>query len=601
MVHARNLGHEVFADLSRHYRPLLTFHLFFVVLGLTTLTPLSGWLLAALIKASGQVMVSNDDLLFFVVTPLGLLWLLLSATLAAVFIFIHHAGMMMLCSSDAKGKAITPSAALWRVGCRLPGLLQLAGLQVAAHLMLAAPFLACLGFAYRWLLADYDIYYVINAHPPELWQFAGIAAVLMLGVITVNGTLYLRWIFALPVFILEQISPAAALKRSARLTLGSRKAIAFKVLLIGAVMASLPFAVSLLFDSLGELTLKLLPERYSLLIPVMVLLIACYALLGLISSFIAVSANSLTILRLYNRCRNKLCVLPLEREPRAAGFLAWSMELLLVLLALGQIIYVAQAFDTQGQVKITAHRGSSMLAPENSLSAIEQAILDGADYVELDVRETSDGVLVLLHDKDLRRLAKDPRDIWNVPYDELQQMEAGAWFDSQFYGEQIPRLIDAIAVLRGRAKLYLEIKTSPQSPELVQRTVALLQAADFIDDTLLAALSPDVLHQVRALEPGLRTSLLVHTAIGSVEGQPFEALALRDALVNPARANQVRRYGHELHVWTVNDRRAMGRYIDMGVDNIITDKPDVLAELLQERAQLSSAERLLLRIRNWVW
>jgi len=601
MIHAHHLGREILAEIRRSYRPLLTFHVFFTLLALTTLTPLSGWLLAALVNLSGQVMVGNDDLLSFVITPYGLFWLLLAGTTAAVFVFVQHAGIMMVASPDAERGAISATSALWRVGRRLPQLLQLAGLQVAAHLVLAAPFLAGMAFAFQWLLGGYDIYYVINAHPPELWQFAGVAGVLALGLVAVNGTLYLRWILALPVLLLESTGPRAALKRSVELTLGSRRAIALKVLSIAVVVASLPFAVSLLFDALGTLALGFLPERYGLLIPVMVLLIVGYALVGLVSAFVVVSANSLTLLKLYHRCRNRVCVLPPEREPRGAGIWAWGVELLLVVLAIGQITYVAQTFDAQEQVKISAHRGSSMRAPENSLAAIEKAIGDGADYIELDVRETSDGVLVLLHDRDLRRLANDPREIWNVPYEELREMEAGAWFDPRFHGERIPTLSEAIERIRGRARLYLEIKTSPHSPELVRRTVEALQREDFVDQTLLAALSPRVLHEVRRLEPDMRTSLLVHTAIGSVEGQPFEALALRDALVTPGRVNQIRRHGHELHVWTVNDRRAMARFIDMGVDNIITDKPDVLAELMRERAELSRAERLLLRIRNWVW
>lgn len=601
MIHAHYLGREILAEIRRNYRTLLTFHVFFTVLALTTLTPLSGWLLTGMVNLSGRVMVGNEDLLRFVVTPSGLFWLLASGTVAAVFVFIHHAGMMMVTSRDADRGAISATSALWRVVRRLPQLLQLAGLQVAAHLLLAAPFLAGLAFAFQWFLGGYDIYYVINALPPALWQFTGVAAVLLLGLLAVNGTLYLRWIFALPALLLESVSPRTALKRSVELTRGSRPAIAFKVLSIGAVVASLPFVVSVLFELLGTLALSLLPEHYALLIPVMLLLIVGYALVGLMTAFVAVSANSLAILKLYHRCRHQICVLPPEREPRATGVWAWGVEWLLVLLAVGQITYVAQTFDDREQVKISAHRGSSMRAPENSLAAIEKAIQDGADYLELDVRETSDGVLVLLHDRDLRRLASDPREIWNVTYEEVRQMEAGAWFHPRFRGERIATLSEAIELLRGRAKLYLEIKTSPHSPELVRRTVEALQQQDFVDETLVAALSPQVLHEVRRLEPELRTSLLVHTAIGAVEGQPFEALALRDALVTPSRVNQIRRHGHELHVWTVNDRRAMGRFIDMGVDNIITDKPDVLADLIRERAELSRAERLLLRIRNWVW
>jgi glycerophosphoryl diester phosphodiesterase len=122
-----------------------------------------------------------------------------------------------------------------------------------------------------------------------------------------------------------------------------------------------------------------------------------------------------------------------------------------------------------------------------------------------------------------------------------------------------------------------------------------------IDQSLLAALEPEVLHKAQRLAPGLRTSLLVHSVIGSIDGQPFDAIALRDALINPARISNIRRQNQEIHVWTVNDRQTMSRMIDRGVDNIITDRPELLAELLAERAELSDPERLMLRLRHWMW
>lgn len=83
-------------------------------------------------------------------------------------------------------------------------------------------------------------------------------------------------------------------------------------------------------------------------------------------------------------------------------------------------------------VQITAHRGASGSAPENTLVALQKAIEAGAEYAEIDVQETSDGKLVLLHDPDLKRTAGIKKNIWQASYDEIKHLDAGSWFSNAF-------------------------------------------------------------------------------------------------------------------------------------------------------------------------
>jgi glycerophosphoryl diester phosphodiesterase len=177
------LLNEVAGQIRHHHRPLLAFHIYFAVLALVTLTPASAWLLGGLVAASGQPMVGNEDLLVFLLHPAGFLWLV-----------IH----------------------------RLPALLELAVTQVAVHLLLAAPGLLLLGGSFVWLLGDYDPYYVIHEHPGELWRFLGIALLVGVLLVLLNGNLYLRWALALPALLSEGLNPRSALARSLSLTAGVR-------------------------------------------------------------------------------------------------------------------------------------------------------------------------------------------------------------------------------------------------------------------------------------------------------------------------------------------------------------------------------------------
>lgn len=592
---------QVIHTLSRCFRPLLIYHLFFSVLAFVLLAPATAWLLTRILSTTGHPLVSHQEMLNFFISPPGLAWILAAGSLTVLILFIHHAGMIIIAAYSGMGRYRLATSALWRVGRRLPGLLALAFIQVAAHLLLAAPFLSGMGLAWKFLLGDYYPYYLISETPAIFWIFLGVCAPLAAGMLLCNGLLYLRWLLALPVLILEKKSPVDSLKRSAQLSRGYLRKMAVLILGLALIVVLMPALLSLLFEGLGGLALGWLPENFAILMPAVLIFLSAYIILAFMISFMGTAANSLLIHHIYHSTAGISMERPGKHAPASTGILAWGAEIFLLIFALSQAGFILHSFfDFQDQVYISAHRGSSMKAPENTLPAIEQAILDGAHYVEIDVRLTSDGVPVLLHDPDLRRVAGIPRAIWELTLDDVRRVDAGSWFHPRFKGTGIPTLEEVIEVVRGRARLYLEIKPSPHTPELTRTVVELLQEQDFIQDVLIGAMDPNVLREVKQLEPGLGTSLFVHTAIGEPDRELLDALGLRAAITTVRDIREARRHGHELHVWTVNSRREMSRFIDMGVDNIITDYPDVLHDLLQERAELSHAELFLVKLRHWL-
>ncbi|RUO33513.1 glycerophosphodiester phosphodiesterase family protein [Aliidiomarina sanyensis] len=601
MIRLTHLKRDIVAAVRYHRKPLLAFHLYFALFAFALWAPVTGWLLQGLIYVSGEPAIGNEALLAFAVTPVGGTWILLALTFAAVLIFFQHAGMMLIASRDARGRFHSATSALWQVVLRLPKLLLLGLIQVMTHLILALPVIALVAFSFQALLGAYDIYYVINVRPVEFWQFLGVLGFAVVLLVAVNGNLYLRWMLALPILLMEHERPWVALRRSAELTRSVRLRLAIIVVSVAAVVAVIPVLVSLLFDGMGWLLLSILPEHYAVQIGILLVLLALFAAVNLLAAFFGVSVNSLLTLKIYHRRCQRARGVTVDHEPRYAGWCAAGVEFAVVVIAVAHLVLALNAFSDQEEILNIAHRGNSWDAPENTLAAIERAIQDGADYIELDVRHTADGVLVLKHDRDMLRVAGDPRAIWEIRFEELRALDAGSWFDPAFAGEPVPTLAEAVEVIRGRAGLYLETKGAPQMPHLVPMVMEELASLDMLEDTIFASLSVQDLIQAKQLQPDLRTSLLVHTAVGVVERQPFEILAMRDALVTPARLSRVRRQGQALHVWTVNDPHHMRRFLDVGVDGIITDRPDVLADMMRERAEMNRAERLLMRLRYWLW
>lgn len=600
MVFFTLLLREVLAVLRHRWRALLLYHLFFTLLLTILLLPASSLTLQALLNRSGQPVVTNFEIVSFLASPSGLAWLLLATTLTLGWIFLDQAGMIVIAARGASGRYRAAMAALWHVGLRLPRLLALTAVRVASHVALSLPLLLVIGGLWTRWLGDFDLYYLASAWPPVVWRFIAVAAPPLLLLVVGNALLYGRWVLAVPVLLLEGASIRAALARSARLVRPRRWRILAAVLPVAAGVLLLPLLATLLVDRIAVPLLGLLPEWPSLLIPATIAVLALAIVLAVLATFFGIGANGLVVHAVYRRAADHR-----ERKPEPAPsegsvVAVWGVEFLVLGFAVAQAMRVLAGFDFVDDVAITAHRGSSLAAPENTLAAIAQAIADGADYVEVDVRQTADGVPVLLHDRDLLRVAGDDRRIWEVRAAELATIDVGGWFDPAFAGERVPTLEQAIGAVGDAARLYIEIKPAPETPDLVANVVAGLQAAGAVEGTIVASLSRPVLDEVHRLEPGLRRAWLVHSSIGPLDPADYDALALRSAVVTLDRVVTAGRQGRELHVWTVNDPGEMSRLIDMGVDNIITDRPAVLARLLEERAALGQAEMLVLKIRNWL-
>lgn len=590
--------------LHTRRRALLTLHLFFSGLAMAVLTPAITWALASLRPVTGRAAISTGGILEFLISPGGLVWVVVTLNLTVLMILLQQAGMTLIAASPPCRHYRTALNALWGSARKCLALFQLTVIQVLTHLLIALPFLTAIALAWAWLLASYDPYLIRLEKPPELWWFAAGATLSLIGLAICNGTLYLRWILAVPCLMLQSQRPLDALRESTRLTRGHRGH-ATGVLISGLTMVILlPILVTLGFDHIATALFATLPDRTDILVPAVFIFIASYILIGIAVTFFAAAAYGAFIVSLYHRASGNSLPAPEPSlrypMPDNAGPKAWIAEALVVILALSQAWFVVDSLGQREQVTITAHRGSAFQAPENTLSAIEQAIRDGADYIEIDVQITADGVPVLWHDSDMKRVFGLKERISEVTYDDIRNRDAGSWFDDAFGNERVATLAQAIESVRGRAGLFVDLKPDRNTPNLTRAVVELLQNKDFVEGTVVAAADWTTLQEVRRLEPELKTALLAQFVIGPLWEDNYDILGLRMNRATPAAVARAHRDGNELHVWTVNQPVAMSRFVDMGVDNIITDRPDVLARLLQERDALSDAELLATKLRNWL-
>ena len=250
--------------------------------------------------------------------------------------------------------------------------------------------------------------------------------------------------------------------------------------------------------------------------------------------------------------------------------------------------------DTLFGTYITSHRGLSSEAPENTIPAIELAIEKFSDYAEIDVQETKDGVVILLHDSSLKRTTGVKKSIWNVTYEELLTYDAGSWFGNEYIGTVIPTLEEVLEVCQNRIKLNIEIKINGHEQYLIEKVVDLLEEYNFIDQCVITSTSYSALARVKELNSDIKTGYIMSIAYGYFYNKEYaDFFSVKSSFITESMVRTAHSLGKEVHAWTVNSTTEVERLKQIGVDNIITDNPVKVREIISNANAIVTFKELL--------
>lgn len=248
--------------------------------------------------------------------------------------------------------------------------------------------------------------------------------------------------------------------------------------------------------------------------------------------------------------------------------------------------------DHHQQPLILAHRGASHRAPENTMAAFRLAVEMGADGIELDVQRSKDGEAVVIHNFTVDQTTDGHGQVKDLTLAELQRLDAGGWYAAEFAGERIPTLTQVLHELGPRLVLNLELKTATLFTDgLESEVVRLIEDTNMVHQVIVSSFNPLALWRVRRLNRHISTGLLY------APDQPrylrdrwLQSLARPNALhprwdmIDEQTVVAAHRQQLAVNPWTCNEPEAMLRLIGWGVDAIITDRPDLLRQLLRKAA-----------------
>lgn len=579
--------------LTAHWKPLILFEILWKLVTLLVIAPACAGLIQLAIQLAKLKYLTTSNLLQFLRSPWTILLLAVLLLLAALYTLFEIAAVCTCFRQSRFQKVRTTLGRMVRSG--LQSVLHFfrgGGPFLVLHLLVLIPlmqFSATSGIFTAMGIPDFLAYYMTKK---EFLLPIYVAAIILCCLLSV------RWVFSSVLFTQNQCSYRSARATSVQLVRGRFWQTFFSVLvwnccyfaalLVFLCMITVVVLMVIRATGSNDLIMSQAMRILKLLIQIVLWSFSFFAT--------PICMAHLTAL-LEKRCVQMPEVVLPEPVPlsRSAKPFRRSTAVLtaccFTVAALGlNLSYVYSVFTGKANFRLAlfqnptvmAHRGLSADAPENTLYAFSDAISVGADFIELDVQQTRDGVLVVMHDSNLKRTTGVNKDIWDVDYADIQNLDAGSWFDPAYANARIPTLEETLQFVDKRAKLNIEIKPTKHGSDTLEQDVAeLITQYQYTDACYVTSFSYGSLKKVKEVNPEIRTGYLMSVAYGQFYSLKYAgAFSLNKVFVTSQVVNAAHQQGKQIFAWTVNSMSEVRSLCNLHVDSIITDDPVMVQNVI---------------------
>jgi len=606
-----SVAHDIWAGvwwltgrIKLRWKEVVSFAIAFRLVNWVLLAPLSAIILRSFLTRWGRASVGNFEVVSFLLSPTGLLAIIVVGAISLATLYLELAGLMRLLDNER----VTWWQALTGPATHYPRLVWLGIRQLILYLLILTPFLLGIGALYFVLWRGRDLNGLLVLKPPVFWLGGALAGALLAVYSVIAGRLFLKWILALPIILFDSgVTVRQALARSSERTNQRLKEIAKAVGTWAVAQTLLTTAIVVLLKYFSAWVLQQSGSSLAWAVPVTAALLTLhgFALAGLsVIGTVSFAGLVLTLYRQSGLRREEPEPIQVRTGPRTlitAPRLIIGSLLTLIVLTIRGMHSSLDSLELQDQLQITAHRAGAANAPENSVAALRRAIIDRADWAEIDVQRTKDDAIIVLHDTDLARVGGGKRQVGQTTLQEIQQFDIGKLQGPEFAGERIPTFDAFLEAARNQPiGLTVELKPHGKDDEepLTRLAIAAIRRAGMLDQCRLCSQSYESLMIARRLEPGLKVGWIGANALGDLTKLNVDFLMLKTDLCTEQLVERATLQGMAVHAWTVNDPGWIPRLLDREVENVITDDPVLIRERLDEIRRLDTVDRLILRARS---
>ncbi|QDU55600.1 glycerophosphodiester phosphodiesterase [Aeoliella mucimassa] len=600
------LAHDVVQHIRSSWKSLVFTDIAFKVLAFVVLTPLVSIFFHGMLALGGSSVVSDMDILFFFLGPVGWISLIVIGGLWLAIVALEQAALLGILACDTRPNHLLTTVGLRFAASKAWPLLRVTMRIVVWTLLAVLPFLVVIGAIYMSLLTEYDINFYLKEKPPVFLWAVALAAICLTGMTVLLLRLACNWFLALPLVLFENIAPQQALQVSRERVAGHRRKLLFWIVAWLIATFALGGIASGLVGLLGRAITPDSSASLRLLAFTVGITLLLWTVVNLAVNLLSTISFSSLLYSFYHEfgtnCTDRELQATLEaavddKKPSAINHRRIVVGAVLgFAIALGVGIVAIRNISLEDNVKIMAHRGASVSAPENTMAAFRQAIEDGADFIELDVQETADGEVVVVHDSDFMKLAGNRLKIWDANLADLESIDIGSWYDAKFNAERVPTLGEVLDLCKDRIHVNIELKYYGHDQQLEERVAELVEARGMTDQVMAMSLKRDKVEKMKSIRPEWKVGLLMSVSAGSMSKMKADFLAVNARFANRRLIRSAHQNDKEVYVWTVNDAVSMSTMISRGADGLLTDNPALARSVLEQRAEMGAAERLLLEL-----
>ena len=290
---------RTWADFRLRWRQSLALHLALQLLGFAIFAPLVTWVVRRIVLASGEPMISNFDIAAFVLSPAGVVFVLVVAALGIGLLLAEFAGQSWISGHAIARRPVTLASTIAFVLRRLPALIVLSTRMFLRLLLLALPFLAGAAFIWFVMLGGHDINYYLAEHPPEWRRAILLAVVLGAGFGLLAAWQLARWLYAVPILVFEDVTPAQALETSARMTRGRLTRIVPPLALWWLLLAAATVAITWVCRQVSDAGLDWAGIDFRRVLPLVALYLVVTLVGGFLSGGLLLGGHQFLVTRMY--------------------------------------------------------------------------------------------------------------------------------------------------------------------------------------------------------------------------------------------------------------------------------------------------------------
>ncbi len=583
---------NTFKLITYNFKTLLLFELLYKLILTVVFTPLSVFIFNLTMKLTGYTYLTLENIKDFLINPITIVILTILLLLIGIITLFDISTMIVIFDESYHEYHINLKDALKISILKTLKVLRPKNILLFVFILFIIPFLN-IGITSSVISSIKIPEFIMDYIESNIFLFIIYFIVYIFFVL-----LSFRWIFVFNYMILEGKSFRESRKASINLVYSKKTKCMLRIFSY-QLLTMLVFGISVILVALFVYFICNLIGTHLIIKSIVISIIGI--LISIVGSIIFILSNSITYAIISGSYYRYKFLLEEEIKPidyksivkpkkkKSLRFKLFVLGIILLIISgLSTSIYLIISgkynpnIEFVKNMEITAHRGASIKYPENTMAAFKGAVELNADWIELDVQQTKDNKIVVSHDSNLKRVTGVNKDISDMTYDDIKDLDAGSFFSDKYKDERIPLLEDVIKfAIDNHIRLNIELKPTGKEINFEKNVVDLINKYNFKDRCVVTSQTHEVLKNVKEYDSSIKTVYVMSLALGNItEIEYADAFSVEASSVNESLVRKVHNSGKEIYAWTVNKESSINHMIDMNVDNIITDNIELAKELV---------------------